>query len=148
MKKVLFVILFLSFAETARTQTTQSWTLRRYVCASSPCTNVGNTVETSMTLLPANVTCNVSISGTVTPVNPLAVQFDDPDNLGKFCQWRDSGTGILLTAAQSNTKQYGVTISRTVVGNATPSAETNLVSFTVPLVIPIPSVPTGLKVIQ
>lgn len=152
MKKVLlFSFLFFLCASYAQAQAPQSWMLRRYVCGSTPCNTVGNTVEASVTLLPTGlnaVTCNVTVALPSQPINPSTIQWDDPDNAGRFCQWTDPGTGPIVTAVASNTKQYGVTLSRTVTNQATPSAETLLVSFTRPLVIPVPSVPTGLKVAQ
>lgn len=151
MKKVLlfFSLFSLFYVCEASAQAPQSWMLRRYVCGSTPCNNVGNIVEASVTLLPTglnSVVCNVTVMLPSQPINPTTIQWDDPDNIGKFCQWTDPGTGPIVTAVASNIKQYGVTLSRTVTNQATPSAETMLVSFTRPLVIPVPSVPTGLKV--
>lgn len=45
----------------------------------------------------AATVCNLVASAVVpgTPVNPSIVEWDDPANAGRVCQWTDTGTGPL-----------------------------------------------------
>lgn len=79
-----------------------------------------------------DVTCNLVPPALGSTVNPTRILWDDPDNIGKSCQWT-GGSGLLVSLPAS---AYEATL--VAINAAGPSGESNKAPFSRLNLAPVP----------